>query len=425
MSSAVLVGFGPALQTTRVDLATTLKSTDTRRVRYRVTGRSALVALQVALSLVLLTLAMFAVQVFDRELEAGPGFRTSGMAKVTVAPGQTGYSNGDSARFFLRALEDARALPGVVSATVTSAMPMFSFQFEPVLPEGQRPARGETVPPAWANCVDEGFFKTMEIGVLAGRVFEATDDADAPAVAIVNDTLARHHWPGANPIGKRLQLLEPNGGLVEIVGVVNTTTLGYPGELPQQGIYFPYRQRPQGQMVLLVTTAGESAPLVKPLRDVVRRLDADVPIVDSQTMEEFYGARVMSFGTTMVRLVGGMGLMGMVLTMIGLYGLVSYTVSRRTREIGIRIAIGATCTRIVRMVLRQGMAPAWAGLVAGLGLSVLTSRWMGRIVPFGHHVETDTYYYVVPLLIAVTLVAAFLPARRAARVNPTVALRCE
>jgi predicted permease len=210
MASAVLVGLGPALQTTRVDLSATLKSSDGRRgLRFRVTGRSVLVGLQVALSLVILTLAMFAVQVFGRELTTGPGFRTTGMAKVTISPGQAGYTDGESGRFFLRALDEARALPGVMAATVTSAMPMFSFQFVPVLREGERAARGEVVPPAWANCVDEGFFRTMEIGVLAGRVFEAGDDADAPAVAVVNDTLARHYWPGDNPLGKRLQLLEP------------------------------------------------------------------------------------------------------------------------------------------------------------------------------------------------------------------------
>jgi putative ABC transport system permease protein len=178
-------------------------------------------------------------------------------------------------------------------------------------------------------------------------------------------------------------------------------------------------------MTLLVATGGDSAALVKPLRDVARRIDPDVPVFDAQTMETFYGARVTSFGTTMVRLVGAMGLMGMLLTMIGLYGLVSYTVNRRTREIGIRIAIGATYVRIVRMVLRQGMAPAWCGVAAGLLLSVVVSRTMDGLVPFGHHVEPQIYYLVVPILIAVTLVAAFLPARRAARVDPTVALRCE
>jgi predicted permease len=425
MASAVLVGLGPALQTTRVDLATTLKSTDTRRPRFRVTGRSVLVGLQVALSLVLLTLSVFAIQVFDQELTIGPGFRTTRIAKATIAPNQAGYTDAEAARFFTRALEDAAALPGVVSASATSAMPMFHFQFVPVLPEGQRPVRGQAVPPVWANSVDDRFFETMEIGVLAGRVFGPADNEDAPAVAIVNDTLARHHWPGGDPLGKRLQVVEPHGRTVEIVGVVRTHTLGYPGELPQQAIYFPFRQRPYGQMTLLLATGGDSAALVKPLRDVARRIDPDVPVFDAQTMEVFYGARVTAFGTTMVRLVGAMGLMGMLLTMIGLYGLVSYTVNRRTREIGIRIAIGATYTRIVRMVLRQGMAPAWFGVAAGLMLSVVVSRTMDGLVPFGHHVEPETYYIVIPFLIAVTLVAAFLPARRAARVDPTVALRCE
>jgi predicted permease len=424
MASAVLVGLGPALQTTRVDLATSLKSTDTRRPRYRVTGRSILVGLQVALSLVLLTLAVFSIQVVGQEVTAGPGFRTTGIAKATIAPNQAGYTDAEAARFFSRALEEAAALPGVVSASATSAMPMFHFLFVPVLPEGQQPVRGQAVPPVWANSIDDRFFETMGIGVLAGRVFGPADDEDAPAVAIVNDTLVRRYWPGGDPLGKRLQLVEPHGRVVDIVGVVRTTTLGFPGELPQPAIFFPFRQRPYGQMTLIVST-GDSAALVKPLREVARRLDPDVPVFDAQTMEVFYGVRVAAFGNTMVRLVGAMGLMGMLLTMIGLYGLVSYTVNRRTREIGIRIAVGATYARIVRMVLRQGMAPAWFGVAAGLLLSVVVSRFMGRLVPFGHHVDSEIYYLVVPVLIAVTLVAAFFPARRAARVDPTVALRCE
>src|SRR5205085_10978675 len=145
--------------------------TDTRRPRFRVTGRSVLVGLQVALSLVLLTLSVFAVRVFGQELSAGPGFRTVKIAKASIAPGQAGYSDADAARFFTRALEDAQALPGVVSASVTSAMPMFHFLFVPVLPEGQHPVRGQAIPPVWAYAVDDRFFETMEIGVLAGRAF--------------------------------------------------------------------------------------------------------------------------------------------------------------------------------------------------------------------------------------------------------------
>ncbi len=428
MASALLVGFGPAITTTRVDLATSIKSTDRGGTsRRKLTARATLVAVQVALSLVLLTMTLFSIQVFRRILDTGPGFRTSGIALATINPGQARYSDVEAARFFTRVLEEARALPGIRSASLTSAMPLFSFplQFSAVVPEGEEVREGQTVPPAWANRIDDRYFEVMGIPLLAGRAFAPTDDAGAPAVAIVNEALARHTWPHRSPIGQRAHLLDDGRKLVEIVGIVKTTTYGLPGELPQNAVYFPYRQQPRGQMVLLAQTAGDSTEALEPIRELVRRIDRDVPVFDVQTMERFYAGRVTSAGSILVELVSGMGVMGMTLTMVGLYGLVSYTVSRRTREIGIRIAIGATYSRIVRMVLREGMAPAWFGLIAGLGLSALTTRFMERMVPFGHRVETETYYLVVPLLVVVALLSAFLPARRAARVNPTVALRAE
>jgi putative ABC transport system permease protein len=428
MASALLVGFGPAITTTRVDLATSIKSTDRSGAsRRRVTARAALVAAQVALSLVLLTVTLFSIQVFRRILDTGPGFRTSGVAMATISPGQAKYSDVEAARFFTQLLEEARALPGARSASLTSAMPLFSLpmQFSAVLPEGQEVADGQTVPPAWANRIDDRYFETMAIQLLAGRVFSLSDHADALPVAIVNEKLARHYWGDGSPIGQRVQLLDAGRKLVEIVGVVRTSTYGLPGELPQNAIYFPYRQQPRGQMVLLVQTAGEPAASLETMRDLVRRIDRDVPMFDVQTIETFYAARVKDTGSILVELVTGMGLMGMTLTTVGLYGLVSYAVSRRTREIGIRIAIGATAGRIVRMVLREGMTPAWFGVIAGLGLSVMTTRLMERMVPFGQRVGSETYYLVVPLLVVVALAAAFVPARRAARVNPTVALRCE
>ena len=427
MASAVLVGLAPALQTTRVDLVSTLKASDRSRAsRQRPAGRSVLVAVQVALSLVLVTMAVYAVQAFKQELDAGPGFRTTHMAKAMISPGRGGYSDADARRFFARVLDDARALPGVRSASLTSSMPLFSFDFVKVLPEGEPLVDEQARVPTWANTIDDRYFETMGIPLLAGRTFVRTDDAAAPRVVIVNDTFARRAWPGADPIGKRIRRLDAGRELHEVVGVVKTSTYGIPGELPQDAIYFPFGQQRAGEMVLLAHTTGDSTTVLEPLREIVQRLDRDVPIADLQTIETFYHTRVATFGTHMVRLVGGMGVMGVLLTMVGLYGLVSYAVSRRTREIGIRIAIGATSARIVTMILRQGMAPAWAGLAAGLLLSVAANRLMSGLVPFfGHRVEARTYYVVVPLLIAISLAAAFLPARRAAGVDPTTALRTE
>jgi putative ABC transport system permease protein len=432
-ASALLVSLGPALQTTRVDLVTNLKTSDRDRrgPRRRLSARSVLVAAQVALSLVLLTITVFTVQMFTRELVAGPGFRITNMALATVRPGQAGYDEARAEQFFTQLLDDARALPGVRSASVTSAMPLFSFKFVPVLPEpaaggaGLRPrGSADEAIPAWANSIDSRYFDTMDIAMLKGRSFATTDDDGAPPVAIVNATLARRYWPDADPIGRRL-LIADSATLVEVVGVVATTTYGIPGEIPRDAIYFPYRQRPRGEMVLLLHTSMDSAQLVEPARDLVRRLDPEVPVSDTQTIETFYGVRVTDTGNVLVRLVGGMGLMGLLLTMVGLYGLVSYAVNRRTREIGIRIAVGATYARILRMVMHQGMVPAWAGLAAGIVLSLLAARALEQISPLSHRVDTGTFYVVIPLLLIVTLAAAFLPARRAARVDPTEALRTE
>jgi predicted lysophospholipase L1 biosynthesis ABC-type transport system permease subunit len=237
--------------------------------------------------------------------------------------------------------------------------------------------------------------------------------------------MARHYWPDRSALGERIHLLDPGDPVFEIVGVVETTKLGFSAELSQDAIYFPYLQRPRRQMVLLAHTGGDSAPLLEPMRDIVLNLDRNVPVFDVQTIETFYEVVVTSLLMTIVRMIGGMGVMGMALTMVGLYGLVSYGVSRRTREIGIRIAVGATYARIVRMILHEGMRPAWFGLAAGLVLSAITDRLLLGLMPFRHHLARDTYYFVVPLVTAITLLAAFIPARRAARVNPTVALRIE
>lgn len=422
---ALLVGVGPALQTTRVDLNTSLKSNDRGSATgRRVSGRAILVGLQVALSLVVVTIATFTNQVFYRELNAGPGFRIHGIAKISIDPSQAGYTREEAARFFTTVLERTRELPLVRSAAIGSAMPLFGFQFVSIVPDGRVLANGETGTPVWATSVDAEYFRTMEIAVLGGRGIELGDDERAPAVAVINDTMASPYWPAGGALGKKVRVLDPPFSVVEIVGITRTVTHGFPGETPQPAIYFSYLQRSRSQAVLLARTEDSSA-LLRPLTDVVRGIDPDVPVFDVQTIEAFYEARVTSIGHVLARLVTGMGVMGLALTMIGLYGLVSYSVHRRRREIGIRIAVGATSVRIVRMVLGAGMTPAAVGVAVGLLLSVATGRLLTIFIPFGHHVNVRTLALVTPLMVGVTLIAAYVPARRAAAVDPTVALRCE
>jgi predicted permease len=429
VSSAFLFGLGPAIQTTRVNLVASLKTTDTSNdKRHRRHGRHALVALQVALSLVLLTVSAFSYQVFRRALIDGPGFRTTHIAKITVDPSQARYEDKEVVAFFEQVVGEVGRMPGVQRASVTSSIPLFSFSPVEVAPEGYQLPEGQIGARTYSNTVDEHYFETLDVPIVAGRGFTSSDTADTRRVAIVNETLASHYWPGQDAVGKRfrvpLDATDP-GPWIEIVGIAKTTAYLYIAENPQDMVYFPYRQRTRGNMVVLARTTGDSASLIAPLRATMRRIDADVPAYDAQTMETFYAARATTIATVLMRLIGGMGIMGLTLTMVGLYGLVSYAASRRTREIGIRIAIGATYYRVLAMVLRQGLAPALIGLAAGLVLSAITMQILPRVTLISARNDARSYFVVVPLLLAVAVVASYVPARRAARVDPTIALRCD
>jgi ABC-type antimicrobial peptide transport system permease subunit len=242
---------------------------------------------------------------------------------------------------------------------------------------------------------------------------------------VINETFARRHWPQGGALGRRLRLGTQNGPAVEIVGVARNAKYLLVTEGPTAMVYFPFRQRPPGPRVLLTATDGESASLLSPLLQVIRGIDDDLPVYDVQTMERFYHTRSSSIGGVVLSLITSMSAMGVALTVVGLYALVSYAVVRRTREIGIRMAVGATYARVLQLLLRQGMMPAWVGLIIGLGLSFLLTRILPALASVGQAYDVRLFLMAVSLLLTVTLLAAFVPARRAALVNPTEALRHE
>ena len=277
--------------------------------------------------------------------------------------------------------------------------------------------------------MDEGYFDTIGLPIVAGRDFRATDSATSPKVAIVNETFAQRYWPGQDPIGKRFRVDDVRGPWVEVVGVAKTSRYGFVFEPPMEFIYFPFRQRPADSMFLLVHSRGDPASLSTPLRDMIRTLDANMAVSNVRTMEELYRMRSVVVLEVIVSLVAAMGLMGLALAIVGLYGLVAYAASRRTKEIGIRMAIGARRFDVMRMVLWQGVVLAIAGLGAGLLVSAAVSRGLASVFPGGAGGDGRTDYVAVPLVasvvFAVTVLAAYLPARRASHINPTDALRCD
>ena len=424
MGCVLLFGLGPALTATRIDLSHSMRGTDPAGVRrWRPGGRSMLIAVQVALSLMLLTVATFAYRTFQISLGSGPGFRVTQMAKISVDASQAGYAGPRAVHLFEQLVARAREVPGVTSASVASVMPLFGFDLIPMVPQHSSLPAGHERITAFGNAVDERYFDTLEIPLLRGRTFTAADTADARPVAIINDTMARHLWPDVEAVGQRFLFNDERRQMVEIVGVVRTSLYLFPGEQPQDMVYLPFRQQPRGNMVLLAQTAGPSAAPLADMRRLVHEIDVRVPVYDSHTIETFYSALALRLSEIVLSMISGIGFMGLTITLVGLYALVSYAVNRRTREIGIRMAIGATSGRVLRMLLRQGLTPAWVGMVAGIPLSIGVGTALPSIVPTTDPYSAWVIVALVPVLLMVTLLAALLPARRASTANPVVALR--
>jgi predicted permease len=425
MLSAVLFGLMPALETTRANLAIALKTSgEGSKSIGRTWGRHLLVMTQVAISLVLVTLAAFSYRMFEHELTERMGFRTSHILIMRFDPGLAGYNKAQVQRFYERLGQQARSTAGVEAATLTSVTPVWSPEASYIVPEGHRLAEGQSSAMVYSCNTDEYYFKTLDMSILRGRGFLATDTADAPRVAVVNQTLAEHYWHGQDPLGKRFWLGNDNGW-VEIVGVARNSRYLHIGEQPADFVYFSYRQHPSSRMYLMAESAGESASLLAPLRAAVRRLDANMPIYDVHTMEEHYYARATSLADVTVEIVGGMGCMGVAIALAGLYALISYTVSRRRREIGIRMAVGAKGGDVVKMVLWQGVLPVIFGLAIGLALSAGAGRMLAASYPLAERVGPALYGAIAPILLAVATLAALVPARRAAQVDPMAVLRDE
>jgi predicted permease len=428
-ASALLFGLVPAIQTTRADLLTALKNAGADRSRgRRLWGRNLLVVGQVAASLVLLAVATLMYRGFRHDLLASPGFRKDHLMMMRFDPTLVRYSPDQTQQFFRQLVERVRRAPGVKSAALTEAVPMDSTSVwdgaATILPEGFPFPRGTDGAHVMENTVDEGYFDTLRVPIVRGRGFRSSDKSDAPRVAVINETLASHYWPHQDPVGKRFRMDNRNGPWVEIVGVAKNGKYMFISEPPLEYVYFPLAQHPKVQMTLLAESSGDASELAAPLREVVRALDANQPIYDVRTMEELFRIRAVRTPNLITQTVAAMGLMGLVLSMVGLYGLVAYAASRRTREIGIRMAMGAHRTAVLRMVMRQGMLLALSGIAVGLVASYQAERLLNSIF-VGGGTDAVSYWLVAAALLAVTAFAAYIPARRAARVDPMLALRYE
>ena len=426
VASVILFGLAPALQSTRPDLVPALKSGGAAPGQQRrFLGRNALVIAQVAGSLVLLVVATQAYRGARIMISSPVGFRTDHVLTASFNPSLARSSAEQTKQFYRRLTDQARTLAGVKSAALTHAMPMVPTSGATrVIPEGVQLPIGTEALSVFSNVVSDGYFATFGVPLVEGREFQLTDRENSSRVVIVNEQFAHKYYPQQSAIGKRLRLNGPEGPFAEIVGVAKQSKYVLPIEAPLDYLYLPLAQNPTDGMILLLQTEGPSAAATQPLRDLVRRLDSRQPIYGIRSIEEFFDVRVTKTFGVVLQAIAGLGILGLTLALIGLYGLMTYSVSLRWHEVGIRMAIGADPAAVVRMVLKQGMALAGSGVLIGLLLTLVTGKPTAALVGArGFH--WPLVALVTLALLAMAALGAYLPARRASRADPNIVLRQE
>jgi predicted permease len=431
IATGIIFGLMPALRATRMDLNSTMKSSDQGPAkpgfwRGRLAGRNVLVTVQLALSVVLLVASGLFVRGFLEARKMNPGFRVDHTLMVSFNPSLVRYDEAKSRDFYRTLIDRVRSLPGVSGATLSANYPFSSDVFtRSVVVDGYQVRAGEDRPYAFANIVDDYYFDTLDVKLLRGRTFDARDTAASPRVVILNEAAAKKFFPNRDALGARMRLDNETGPMVQVVGIAKTGTYLYWSEPPTPFLWMPFTQDYNPHVTLQVHTADDPAAMAGAIRDAVRAISPDVPVFSVQSMQAFYDARAMLGPRLTMQMVTTSGVMGLLLAVIGLYGVVTYAVSRRTREIGIRMAIGATPGDVLKMILSQGLIFTAIGVGVGLTIAYFASKVLGAFVMSVSPHDPAIFISVPIILAAVMIAASWLPARRAARIDPTRALRQE
>jgi putative ABC transport system permease protein len=425
--TGLVFGLVPAITVLRGNASALLKDDATRGTASRRTGRTrtALVVAETALALMLLTGAGLLLKSFARIQDVDPGFSTENVLTARLTLPSTRYPDAvDRRTFWQRLADDARAIPGVTGVGLSSIAPFSgtgaSGTYRIV---GYTPPEGQPPPHGRQTIVGADYFTSLQIPLLEGRLFTESDTADSPPVVIIDEYLAQRYFASQSPIGR--EILRGGVGsqpirIVGVVGTVNAINIGEPVE--KERLYYPVNQQPSPSMVVLLKTGMDPVSLVPALRSAVRALDSQQPLADVRTIDQWLSRSLQTRRAPMVLLVV-FGVVALVLSAIGIYGVLAFGVAQRVREIGIRQALGADRASILGLVLRQGLRSAGVGVVVGLAGSLALARYIESQL-FGvaaHDVQVLAAVTVVLLLVAAA--ACYIPARRATRVDPMVALR--
>jgi putative ABC transport system permease protein len=424
--TGILFGLAPALQATRASLNESLKEGGrTTAGGAAARTRGLLAATEIALALVVLTGAGLLLRSFAALMDVDPGFDPRNLWTLQMQLPPVKYNDAQvRAAFYQQAFRRLEALPGAISAGGVTRLPLGTGVSTRLEIEGRGQSEAERAEVQFRRA-SVNYFRTMGIPLLAGRGFTDADNLSAPPVAVVNQTLARQVWPQEDPLGKRVRLFaDPNAPWFTIVGVMGDVKHFGLDTAAQPEVYMPFDQGPPTAPALAVRTAGNPAAHAGAVRQTLRTLEPELVIYDVAAMDRRVSQSVAQRRFNLISL-GGFAALAVALAAIGVYGVISYSVAQRTHEIGVRMALGAEQRDILAMVVRNGMRLTLAGLAVGLALALALTRFLGSLLYGVRPTNPVTFALVVVLLAAVAFVACYVPARRATRVDPMVALRYE
>jgi predicted permease len=429
ISSGIFAGLIPAWRASRTDVNESLR--EGGRANSSGAGHNRLRGLFVVAQVAGACIVLIVAGLFLRSLQSAErtnlGFNSNGVLLASLDLSQFGYDESRGTAFYRDVISRVRALPGVDSATLATTVPFGNGnQSDRVWKEGQESLPLAKVPNISFNVIDTDYFKTMQIPILRGRDISPRDTKTSIPVAVVNETMAKEFWPGEDPIGHHFRMKKSDSPVIEVVGVARYAK--YTGIFDAQDsyIYLPESQNYTASRVLHIRTQQRETSLAPEIESLVRSFDPDLPVYDVMSLNVALGG---GNGFFLLRagaiFAGGLGGLSLILSIIGVYGVISYVTSQRTHEVGIRMAIGAQRSDVLRLVLRQGLTLVAIGLAIGLAFSFAATRFLSSLLFQISSVDPTTFGGVSLLLISVAAFACYLPARRATQVDPLIALRHE
>jgi len=426
VGTTLLFGLIPALRASRGAIPRALneqgRSSTGSRQKHRTLN--VLVVSQIAISLLLLICAGLSFRSLRNAYRVSPGFDPAGVATATFMPSMNGSSRTQIDSFYQQLADRIRPLPGVRSVAFAGSLPLnLMIQTTACAPQGQDSQPLEKWPRLDRSAVGPGYFATMRVPMLQGREFTERDNAAAPPVVIVNETAAKQFWPGQNPVGQKVRF----GGddkYSEVVGVARDGKYRTLGEAQRPFVYRSVAQSENTDQILIVRIAGDPRPVTSEIREIARQLDPKIPMLRLQTLEERTAVSLL-LPRTGAALFGLFGLLGLLLAAVGLYGVIAYTASQRTHEMGIRMALGARPREILKLIISQGLSLAAFGIVIGLAAALTITRVLAVMLYGVSTQDPLTFAGISLVLLFSAMVACYVPARRAMRVDPMIALRHE